>query len=425
MLFSRKNLLVALSVLSIVKADSCNPLTATDCSAETALGTSFSEDFTSESKHFASTGNPGKINYTSDGLEVTLAKRFDNPSLKSDFYIMYGKFEVIAKAAAGQGIISSVFLQSEDLDEIDIEWVGGDTTQFQTNFFSKGDTTTYDRGAFHSVSSPQEEYHNYTVDWRMDRTDFYLDGAIVRTLANDTSSGYPQSPMAIFIGIWAGGDPSNAAGTIEWAGGLTDYTKAPFTMNVQSIIVSDYSSGSQYSYSDQTGSWQSIQAKDGTVYGRVSKGEQEFAALVAGSSISALDASVSSAVSSSASSTSAEASSTSEEVSSTTSTEATSTEATSTEATSSELTSESSAEETTSTALFSSVFESTSTSELTTTEAVVSDAAVKITSTSSFKTSMTSANTTTNSIALSTGAAAFNKAVTPFSILMTLFFSLL
>ncbi|GES72290.1 hypothetical protein SCEPF1_0281000100 [Saccharomyces cerevisiae] len=233
---------------------------------------------------------------------MTLAKRYDNPSLKSNFYIMYGKLEVILKAANGTGIVSSFYLQSDDLDEIDIEWVGGDNTQFQSNFFSKGDTTTYDRGEFHGVDTPTDKFHNYTLDWAMDKTTWYLDGESVRVLSNTSSEGYPQSPMYLMMGIWAGGDPDNAAGTIEWAGGETNYNDAPFTMYIEKVIVTDYSTGKKYTYGDQSGSWESIEADGGSIYGRYDQAQEDFAVLANGGSISSSSTS-SSTVSSSASST--------------------------------------------------------------------------------------------------------------------------
>ncbi|CCD23963.1 glycoside hydrolase family 16 protein NDAI_0C03030 [Naumovozyma dairenensis CBS 421] len=291
--YSTKHLLIPLilsSNLHTVLADSstvsCNPLSATNCASNPALATSFAEDFSSEPDRFIDQKHAGTITYGGDGMNMTLAKRFDNPSLKSDFYIMYGKVEVILKAGSGTGIISSFYLQSDDLDEIDIEWVGGDGTQFQSNYFSKGSVVTYDRGEFHTVSSPQTEYHNYTLDWAMDKTTWYLDGTPVRVLPNTTSEGYPQTPMYIMMGIWAGGDPSNEPGTIEWAGGLTDYSQAPFTMGIKRVIVTDYSTGKTYSYDDQSGSWESIRAEDGTVNGRYEQAQEDFALLAQDQSIS-------------------------------------------------------------------------------------------------------------------------------------------
>lgn len=263
----------------------CNPLSATSCAADPALATSVVDNFQSASDNYLPYETPDEIYYGDDGLTLTLSKRFDNPSLVSSFYIMFGRIEVSLKTAYGTGIISSFFLQSDDLDEIDLEWFGGDASQMQSNFFSKGDTTTYDRGQYHEMSDPRSEFHNYTLDWTQESLNWYIDGSLVRTLANDTSDGYPQSPMRVYFGIWAGGDPSNAEGTIEWAGGETDYSDAPFSMYINNLIVSDYSTGSDYSYTDKTGDWTSIEALDGKVNGRKEIAIQEFDSLVNSNSI--------------------------------------------------------------------------------------------------------------------------------------------
>ncbi|CCC69770.1 hypothetical protein NCAS_0D01890 [Naumovozyma castellii] len=309
-----------LSSTALAATTSCNPLSATGCEADTALATAISEDFHTNSSYFIDQKHAGTITYSDDGVALTLAKRFDNPALKSDFYIMYGKLEVILKAGSGTGIISSFYLQSDDLDEIDIEWVGGDTTQFQSNYFSKGNVTTYDRGEFHIVESPQTEYHNYTLDWAMDKTTWYLDGQAVRVLPNTTSEGYPQSPMYIMMGIWAGGDPDNAAGTIEWAGGLTDYSQAPFTMNMQKVVVTDYSTGKQYSYGDQSGSWESIDSDGGEIYGRYEQAQEDFATLVQNGTISTSESTSSSSTAPTSSSSTSLPKSSSTHISSTQST---------------------------------------------------------------------------------------------------------
>lgn len=266
---------------SVTTLETCDPLKSTGCSADKALATSIYSDFTEQDDHYEAYHTSDEIFYTDDGLQLTLAKRFDNPSIVSDFYIMFGKVEVWLKSAEGQGIISSFYLQSDDLDEIDMEFFGGGVNQMQSNFFSKGDTTTYDRGEYHLMSeNPRTDYHNYTLDWNEESLTWYIDGEAVRTLQNNTSSGYPQTPMRIFAGIWAGGDSSNAAGTIEWAGGATDYADAPFSMYIQSLVVSDYSTGTEYSYGDDSGSWESIVAKNGKVNGRQAEADVEFAALV-------------------------------------------------------------------------------------------------------------------------------------------------
>jgi beta-glucanase (GH16 family) len=75
-------------------------------------------------------------------------------------FLLFGRVTAVLEAATGAGIVSAFILQSDDLDEIDWEWLGGDTAHVQSNYFSKGDTTSYDRGAVHNVDNPQSSFHS-------------------------------------------------------------------------------------------------------------------------------------------------------------------------------------------------------------------------------------------------------------------------
>ena len=242
----------------------CNPLTNTACPADSALGRSVSIDFTQgASDSFTSQGNP---TYDSNGVSFTVAKSGDSPQLTSKWYIMFGRVDVVLKAAPGAGIVSSFVMQSDDLDEIDWEWLGADSEEVQSNYFGKGQTTTYNRGAFHADPGSQAGFKTYTVEWTASQIVWQIDGVTVRTLEPaNADNQYPQTPMQIKVGAWSGGDPTNSPGTIQWARGPTDYSKGPFTMQVKSISVQDYSTGSQYKYGDTSGTWQSIQAIGGEV----------------------------------------------------------------------------------------------------------------------------------------------------------------
>lgn len=180
---------------------------------------------------------------------------------------MFGKVEVVAKASPGAGIVSSFVLQSDDLDEIDWEWLGADSEEVQSNYFGKGLTTTYTRGGVHANPGSQSGYHTYTLDWTANQIVWQIDGKTVRVLTSATAepNQYPQTPMLVKFGAWSGGDSGNPAGTISWARGPTDYSKGPFSMYVKSIAVTDYSTGSQYKYGTTTGNWQDIVAVNGKV----------------------------------------------------------------------------------------------------------------------------------------------------------------
>ncbi|KAI4110969.1 MAG: hypothetical protein LQ339_000971 [Xanthoria mediterranea] len=242
----------------------CNPLTSGSCPADPALGRSVNIDFTDgPSDSFTPQGNP---TYDSNGASFTVAKPGDSPQVTSKWYIMFGHVEFQVKPAPGVGIVSSAVLQSDDLDEIDWEWVGGDTNQAQSNYFSKGQTTTYKRGAFHPNPNNQAQFHTYTIDWTADQIAWQIDGRTVRTLTPEGAQGqYPQTPMMVKMGAWSGGDSANQPGTIAWAGGPTVYGNGPFSMEVKSVAVTDYSTGTQYSYSGTSGTWQSIQSQGGKI----------------------------------------------------------------------------------------------------------------------------------------------------------------
>ncbi|KAL9076661.1 MAG: hypothetical protein Q9157_003608 [Trypethelium eluteriae] len=243
----------------------CNPLTQGGCPADSALGKSVDIDFTQgASDSFTPQGNP---TYGSNGASFTIAKSGDSPQLTSKWYIMFGHVEIVMQAAPGAGIVSSVVLQSDDLDEIDWEWLGAQPDQVQTNYFGKGQTTTYNRGAFSSVSGSQSGTHKYTIDWTADQIVWQIDGNTVRTLTPaNADNQYPQTPMQVKIGAWAGGDPAtNPPGTVQWAQGPVVWSQAPFTMVVNSVSVQDYSTGTQYTYSGTAGTWESIQAVGGSV----------------------------------------------------------------------------------------------------------------------------------------------------------------
>ncbi|KEY71277.1 hypothetical protein S7711_08858 [Stachybotrys chartarum IBT 7711] len=241
------------------------------CPANTALGMTINVDFTQgEVNSFASSGS---VSYDRDnGASFTVAQGGDAPQLNSLFFIMFGRVEITMKAAPGAGIVSSLVLESDTLDEIDIEWLGSNPDEMQSNYFGKGQTTSYNRGQFHAVQGTQANWITYTIDWTQDRIVWMADGTVLRELAYDDAEAnqYPQTPMQVKFGSWAGGDPNhNAPGTVEWARGPTDYSQGPFSMMVQRIVITDYSTGSEYRYGDNSGSWQSIEAVDGSVNGNV------------------------------------------------------------------------------------------------------------------------------------------------------------
>lgn len=239
----------------------CNPTVRSDCPPDSALARTVNINFKSASDSFTPQGNP---TYGSDGVSFTVAKSGDSPQLTSKWYIMFGKVEIDVQAAPGAGIVSSFVLQSDTLDEIDWEWLGADPEQVQSNVFSKGLSPS---GAFHADPGNQAGFKKYSIEWTPQQIVWQIDGVTVRALESANAQGqYPQTPMQVKFGAWSGGDPANAPGTIQWARGPTDYSAGPFSMKVRSLMVQDYSTGTQYVYGDQSGTWGSVKAVGGAVY---------------------------------------------------------------------------------------------------------------------------------------------------------------
>jgi beta-glucanase (GH16 family) len=174
---------------------------------------------------FNLTAGTDLVSFSDKGAEMTIAKQGDSVTVETAFYIMFGTVEIIFQAASGQGIISTVVFLSDDLDEIDIEIMGGNTTHVSNNFYGQGNTDQFN-SEYPTVNWPGGApggMHNYTVNWSAEQIEWIMDGKTVRTQPYMDPGQYPQTPCYIKFGLWAGGDPSNAKGTIQWAGGLTNY----------------------------------------------------------------------------------------------------------------------------------------------------------------------------------------------------------
>ncbi|KAL0467676.1 cell wall glucanosyltransferase [Neurospora intermedia] len=272
--------LTALAFASLVSAQTytdCDPTKKT-CPNDKAVGKEIINiDFTKGADSFFKNMVGTTLQYDNKlGAVYTIKKETDAPTVASSRYIFFGQVDVTVRAAFGKGVVTSFVLQSDDLDEIDWEWIGSDTTQVQTNYFSKGCTETYDRGGFSTVANPQNEFHTYTIKWTPTQLDWIIDGAVVRTLkAADAKgcAGFPQTPMQIKLGTWVAGRKDAAQGTIEWAGGITDFSEGPFMGYYQSIKIQDFMGGdgttgakdaTEYQYGDKSGTWQSIKVLTGT-----------------------------------------------------------------------------------------------------------------------------------------------------------------
>lgn len=244
-------------------------LTSSACPDDPAFGGSYTIDFTKGASDFFDVADGTTLEYDeTNGAVFTIAKDTDAPTVTSNKYMFFGTLEVVMQAAPGTGIVSSIVLESDDLDEIDWEWLGGDTAQVQTNYFSKGDTSTYDRGGYSAIANPQSTFNTYTIDWSPEAVVWSIDGKVVRTLTSASAGNgktFPQTPMQIKLGTWDAGAAASPTGTVQWAGGYTPFgsgSGAPYKAYYKSVKVTDRSNGvsgaTSYTYGDDSGDYTSI-----------------------------------------------------------------------------------------------------------------------------------------------------------------------
>ncbi len=119
-----------------------------------------------------------------------------------DFY-GYGLYEVEMKAIKNDGVVSSFFTytgpsDNNPWDEIDIEFLGKDTTKVQFNYYTNG------RGGHEHMHDlgfdASEDFHKYAFDWQADKITWYVDGVEVYSAERNL----PSTPSKIMMNVWPG-----------------------------------------------------------------------------------------------------------------------------------------------------------------------------------------------------------------------------
>jgi endo-1,3-1,4-beta-glycanase ExoK len=129
----------------------------------------------------------------------------------------FGRYEVRMKPAKLSGTMSgSLFTYNADpQDEIDIEFLGKDTTILQTNYFSSG---VGQHG--HDVElgfDATADFHDYAFEWRPDSITWFVDGKPVHR--EDGSRGaLPKAAGSLVLNIWPGHTVDSWLGPLKYEG---------------------------------------------------------------------------------------------------------------------------------------------------------------------------------------------------------------
>ncbi len=151
-------------------------------------------------------------------------KGYAGAEYRSGAKFSYGYYSVSMKAAKCPGVISSFFTYTGwPWHEIDIEFLGDDTTRVQFNYYTDGEgghEYVYELGF-----DASEDFHEYGFDWQPDSITWYVDGkSVYKATVN-----IPSQAGHIMMNLWNVAD-SNAG----WAGKF-DESKLPVTAQYQWI----------------------------------------------------------------------------------------------------------------------------------------------------------------------------------------------
>lgn len=174
----------------------------------------------------------GYIDSHDDALLLQMPNGTTGTVVSSTKYLWYGKVGVTMKSSRTQGVVTAFITYSDVKDEIDFEMMGYDLTHPQSNFYALG-ILNYSNSENSTTTSTFSNWHYYELNWEEDELTWLIDGDVIRTLRRDDTWNstterydYPQTPSRIELSLWLGGDSSNGEGTIEWAGGETQWDTA-------------------------------------------------------------------------------------------------------------------------------------------------------------------------------------------------------
>ena len=135
--------------------------------------------------------------------------------IRSKDHYHYGDYEITMKVDPTKGTCTSFFVYTgpsefdengnpNPHDEVDIEFLGKDTTHVQFNFFVNGkggNEHMYDLGF-----DASKEFHRYGFRWTESYITWYVDGVPVYRVDETANKPLPKTPGRMMTNYWAGNE---------------------------------------------------------------------------------------------------------------------------------------------------------------------------------------------------------------------------
>jgi len=142
-----------------------------------------------------------KLTIDTDGENAS--PKWSGGEYRTKKFYSYGLYEVRMKPIKNNGVVSSFFTytgpsDNNPWDEIDIEFLGKDTTKIQFNYFMNG---VGEHEYMHDLGfDASEEFHTYAFEWLPDAITWYVDGESVHT----ATENIPSTPSKVMMNAWPG-----------------------------------------------------------------------------------------------------------------------------------------------------------------------------------------------------------------------------
>ncbi|MFG3261800.1 family 16 glycosylhydrolase [Streptomyces bobili] len=136
----------------------------------------------------------------------------------------------------GRGLVTGLFLhRNGPRQEIDIEFLGRDTTRMLVNvFYNPGAAGTRLEHGYRGTPvildlgfDASDAFHDYAIDWQLDGIRWQVDGVTVHERFLWDPTPIPDQPMELNVNLWS-------SESVEFAGPF-DEKKLPAVLEVASL----------------------------------------------------------------------------------------------------------------------------------------------------------------------------------------------
>lgn len=162
--------------------------------------------------------SPNNINIVDNNVlelnfksEKTTVRSFTSAALVTKEKFLFGKFSVELRPTNVSGLITGIFLhRNSPHQEIDIEFLGKDTTKMLINVFFnpgiEGSKLEYGyRGTPVIIDlgfDAHEDFHLYEIQWQNNSIKWYVDGNVVYERGIWEPTPIPYLPMEFNVNLW-------------------------------------------------------------------------------------------------------------------------------------------------------------------------------------------------------------------------------